>query len=263
MSLIFTKTDINVLLYEVFNNLNTLARDKQLQYDLLLPRISLMTFVDQDVLRKAVSNLTYNAVKYAEREVSVKLAPFNSDDHMFNIEIKNDGALIPTERRSRSHELAELQKGSLTLIPVDGGSNLLLLSIPILQDQGFTVHPVQARSFDGVVSEKDFMGRLKTIIYNNISDIELNVGELAKLMNMSRPTLYRKIKELSNSTPNELINISKLKKATELLAQKTYTITQVAAMVGYSVQSNFSRDFHKHYGMSPSIYMATIKGTVL
>jgi len=251
MSLIFTKTDINVLLYEVFNEVNNLAMDKQLQYDLLLPRISLIAFVDQDALKKALSNLTYNAVKYAERKVSIKLASFNSDDRMFNIEIKNDGALIPTERRSRSHELAELQKGSLTLIQVEGGSNLLLLSIPILQDQAPAAHPLQ----------EDFISRLQTIIYNNISDMKLNVDELAKLMNMSRPTLYRRIKELSDLTPNELINISRQKKAAELLSQKTYNITQIAAMVGYSVQSNFSRDFQKHYGMSPSIYMNTIRGT--
>lgn len=230
MSLIFTKTDINVLLYEVFNDLNDLAKDKQLQYDLLLPRISLIAFIDQDALRKALSNLTYNAVIYAKREVSIKLAKFNSDDNIFNIEIKNDG-------------------------------NLLLLSIPILQDQAFPTHTLQGRSFGEVVSEKDFIGRLKTIIYNNISDVELNVHELAKLMNMSRPTLYRKIKGLSDSTPNELINISRLKKAAALLSQKTYNITQVSAMVGYSVQSNFSRDFSKHYGMSPSSYMATIRGT--
>ncbi|MNS90241.1 Response regulator MprA [compost metagenome] len=103
--------------------------------------------------------------------------------------------------------------------------------------------------------DKDFISQLNTVIYENISTIDLNVDELAKLMHMSRPTLYRKIKGLSDLTPNELINISRLKKAAELLTQKEYNITQVSTMVGYTVQSNFSRDFHKHYGMSPSSYI--------
>ncbi len=103
--------------------------------------------------------------------------------------------------------------------------------------------------------DKDFISQLNTVIYENISAIDLNVDELAKLMHMSRPTLYRKIKGLSDLTPNELINISRLKKAAELLTQKEYNITQVSTMVGYTVQSNFSRDFHKHYGMSPSNYI--------
>lgn len=103
--------------------------------------------------------------------------------------------------------------------------------------------------------DKDFISQLNTVIYENISVIDLNVDELAKLMHMSRPTLYRKIKGLSDLTPNELINISRLKKAAELLTQKEYNISQIATMVGYTVQSNFSRDFNKHYGMSPSSYI--------
>jgi two-component system, cell cycle response regulator len=41
----------------------------------------------------------------------------------------------------------------------------------------------------------------------NLEDIELDVEKLARFMNMSKPTLYRKIKSLSDLSPNELINI--------------------------------------------------------
>jgi AraC-like DNA-binding protein len=33
----------------------------------------------------------------------------------------------------------------------------------------------------------------------------------------------------------------------------------VAGMVGYSLLTNFSRDFHKQFGMSPSQYIASLK----
>lgn len=100
-----------------------------------------------------------------------------------------------------------------------------------------------------------FIDRLYNVIYDHISDMDLTVNELARLMHMSRPTLYRKVKQHTDLTPNEMINLSKLKKAAELLAEKKYTVTQVASMVGYTVQSNFSRDFHKHYGIRPSMYI--------
>jgi len=260
MSLIFTKTDINELLSEVFIGLSTLAKSKQLRYEFSLPRMTLIAFVDKDALKKALWTLSYNAVKHAEYEVHIKLLSFNSDDNRFNIEIIHDGAQIPTERTLTPQSLVELHKGSLKLIPAKEGRSFLVLSIPILQDGAYRNSPLTLyqENTDPETSEKDFIRQLNTIIYENISDIELNVDELAKLMNMSRPTLYRKIKGLSDSTPNELINISRLKKAAELLSQKTYNITQVASMVGYSVQSNFSRDFHKHYGMPPSIYIATM-----
>ncbi|TDS12376.1 response regulator transcription factor [Sphingobacterium paludis] len=100
----------------------------------------------------------------------------------------------------------------------------------------------------------NFIARLHAIIQEHIADIDLTVDELAKRMNMSRPTFYRRVKQCSALTPNEIIHISKLQKAAELLAERKYTIAQIAAIVGYSVQSNFSRDFHKHFGTPPSIY---------
>jgi len=106
----------------------------------------------------------------------------------------------------------------------------------------------------GKNTEDHFMDKLNAIIEDNISEIEITVDLLAKLMNVSRPTLYRRVNRYSNLKPNEMIRLAKLKKAAELLQQGKYTITQVASMVGYSVSSNFSRDFNKCFGMRPSIY---------
>jgi two-component system, cell cycle response regulator len=84
----------------------------------------------------------------------------------------------------------------------------------------------------------------------------LDVEKLAKLMNMSKPTLYRKIKSLSDLSPNELINITRLKKAAELLVEGNHKIYEVADMVGYASQTNFGRNFLKQFGMTPSDYLA-------
>jgi len=78
-------------------------------------------------------------------------------------------------------------------------------------------------------------------------------------MHISRGTFYRKIKGLSNLTPNELITLSRLKKAAELLAKGEYKITEVAHIVGYNLNSNFSRDFNRQFGMSPSAYVKSLQ----
>lgn len=104
-------------------------------------------------------------------------------------------------------------------------------------------------------ADKDFLEQLNAIITAHIADSDLDVDMLSSKMNMSRPTLYRKIKGISDMTPNELINLSRLKKAAELLAEKNYKINEVADMVGYSVPTNFSRDFQKQFGVSPSGYV--------
>lgn len=100
-----------------------------------------------------------------------------------------------------------------------------------------------------------FLEKLNEVICNNLEDIELDVEKLAKLVNMSRPTLYRKIKSISDLSPNELINITRLKKAAELLAEGTHKIYEVADLAGFGSQTNFGRNFQKQFGMTPSDYV--------
>ncbi|WP_276500269.1 response regulator [Terrimonas pollutisoli] len=100
-----------------------------------------------------------------------------------------------------------------------------------------------------------FLEKVNDCIAKNLEDTELDVEKLAKLMNMSKPTLYRKIKSLSDLSPNELINITRLKKAAELLLEGKYKIYEVADLVGYASQTNFGRNFLKQFGMTPSDYL--------
>lgn len=104
-------------------------------------------------------------------------------------------------------------------------------------------------------ADEAFLERLNDFICKNLSNIDLDVEQLAEMMNMSRPTLYRKIKAISNLTPNELINIARLKKAAELLSHGNYKIYEVSDMVGYNSQTHFGRNFSKQFGMSPSEYV--------
>lgn len=100
-----------------------------------------------------------------------------------------------------------------------------------------------------------FLERINETIIKNLGDTELDVEKLARFMNMSKPTLYRKIKSLSDLSPNEIINITRLKKAAELLVEGNYKIYEVANMVGYASQTNFGRNFLKQFGMTPSDYL--------
>lgn len=100
-----------------------------------------------------------------------------------------------------------------------------------------------------------FLTQLNDAIVQNIKNTELDVVQVAKIMNMSRPTLYRKIKEISNITPNEIINITRLKKAAELLVEGVYSINQITEMVGFTSQTVFGRTFQKQFGMTPSEFV--------
>ncbi|MBO9660200.1 MAG: response regulator [Chitinophagaceae bacterium] len=104
-------------------------------------------------------------------------------------------------------------------------------------------------------ADEQFLEKLNEAIYHNIENTELSVDQLADFMNMSRATLYRKIKAISDLTPNELINVTRLKKAAELLAEQDYKVYEVAEMTGFGSQTNFGRSFSRQFGISPTEYM--------
>jgi ligand-binding sensor domain-containing protein/signal transduction histidine kinase/DNA-binding response OmpR family regulator len=102
--------------------------------------------------------------------------------------------------------------------------------------------------------DESFLDKLNTVIYKNIQDADLDVEQIASFMNMSKPTLYRKVKAISNLTINELINVTRLKAAAKLLEEGDYKIYEVANLVGYSSQSHLGRNFLKQFGTTPTEY---------
>ncbi|MCK7557591.1 HTH domain-containing protein [Chitinophaga sedimenti] len=65
-----------------------------------------------------------------------------------------------------------------------------------------------------------FLGHLNDIILQNLDNAQLDGEFLAESLNMSRPTLYRKIKTISNLTVHELINLARLKKQQRYLQKE-------------------------------------------
>ncbi len=430
IDLTFTETNIAELLKELFGNFRPAAEQRSLRYNLELPRMGLYAFVDPEALRKILSNLLNNAVKYAGTSILVKLLPFSSEDNNFHIEVRNDGFLIPPDEKEKifqpfyrikntqreegagiglplSRSLAELHHGRLDLKQGEENVNVFLLSLPIHQEKEISlrdepgpiteetpeevafdsakpllllvednrdilqfigkelnpsfnilsaangqeallilqkenvqlvVSDIMMPVMDGIalckkiktdlqyshipiilltakssvsskieglevgadayiekpfnlehlqaqimslltnrnlvkeyfarsplshmkgmgstLADRDFLEQLSDVIYEHITDMDLDVDQLSRLMNMSRTTLYRKISALSDLTPNELISLTRLKKAASMLAGGAYKINEVSTLVGYSMPTNFARDFHKQFGITPSQYMA-------
>jgi two-component system, cell cycle response regulator len=102
--------------------------------------------------------------------------------------------------------------------------------------------------------EHDFVKKLNDCIVDNMHKKVLSVDFLARSMNMSRPTLYRKIKHISDRTPNELIALARLKHAAALLLSADYKVFEVAKMVGFKSQSTFGKAFLKLFKVTPTEY---------
>ncbi|MGM8360595.1 hybrid sensor histidine kinase/response regulator transcription factor [Flavobacterium sp. ARAG 55.4] len=98
----------------------------------------------------------------------------------------------------------------------------------------------------------DLISKITGLIEQNISDTELTTNFLCSELGMSSSKLYRKIKQLTDLSPNEFIRTVRLKKAAQLLKLKTHNVSEVADQVGFNDPLYFSRCFKKQFGYSPS-----------
>jgi two-component system cell cycle response regulator len=135
----------------------------------------------------------------------------------------------------------------------------LLNNRSIIRDYFANSPLVNIKSISHSKTDELFLEKLHKTILSNIEYEDLDVEKLAGIMCMSRITLYRKIKSISDLTPVELINITRLKKAAELLAQGEHRINEVSVLVGFSSQSNFARNFQKQFCCTPTEFMISKK----
>ena len=432
MSLTFVETNISDLIRKTYNRFSEAIEDKGFNFNIQFPEEAVFAYVDAEGIKKILSNLFGNAIKYAEKNISINLSLLQHG--MLELQVKNDGNLIPPHLKDKifepfyrisgienqtgsgiglslAHSLAELHSGTLKLDTSDARLNIFVLRLPIHQEKefnlynskhsyklsnenkeienykkegskptillvednldlldfvskdlfedyfvikatngecameiikeeniqlivsdvtmpgidGFTLckkvktnlesshipiilltaknamtakmeglesgadayiekpfsieylkvqianlidnrkHIIEhyassplahIRSIASTKTDEAFIKKLDETIAKNLNDPNLNVETLAEIMHMSRSTLYRKISDISNLSPNELINISRLKKAAELLKSGDYKIYEVAEIVGYNSSTSFGRNFQKQFEMTPTEYIS-------
>jgi len=99
-----------------------------------------------------------------------------------------------------------------------------------------------------------FLFKARQVVEKNLEGVAFGVEQMAEEMGFSRTHLLRKIKALTNISPNEFIRDLRLNKAAEMIRQKADTVSQIAYAVGFSDQSYFAKCFKRKFGKSPSEY---------
>lgn len=178
-----------------------------------------------------------------------------------NFEYSHIPVILLTAKNSLQSKIEGLETGADAYIEKPFSTEYLQVQISNLLanrnklKEYFAHSPlVHIKSIAYSKSDELFLEKLNEMICNNLEYPDLNVEQLAGLLNMSRPTLFRKIKSITGLTPNELIHLTRLKKAAELLAGGDYKMYEVSGMVGYNSSTNFGRNFLKQFGMTPTEY---------
>lgn len=104
------------------------------------------------------------------------------------------------------------------------------------------------------IPSNPFMDLVVKNIEMHLDDSTFEAKVLADSLNMSLPTLYRKIKQFSDCSILELTRTIRLKKAAELIQTQQYSVQEVAEMVGFNDTATFRKRFTEQYGTTPSQY---------
>ena len=108
---------------------------------------------------------------------------------------------------------------------------------------------IKVKSADDELEE-----RVMKVINTHLSDASLTVENLALEVGISRAHLHRKLKNLTNLTPSELIWEVRLQQSAELLKDKHISVSDAAYATGFVNLAHFSTKFKNKFGVAPSHY---------
>ena len=102
--------------------------------------------------------------------------------------------------------------------------------------------------------DERFLNKAMSIIEEHLSDTSFDLELFSQAMNMSKSSLYRKIKSMTGFSSNDFIRNIRLKHACQMLKDKSITISEVAYATGFSDQRYFAKCFKNEFNMTPSQY---------
>lgn len=105
-------------------------------------------------------------------------------------------------------------------------------------------------------ADRRFLKSLIGSIEGNLEMPDFDLERLATDMNMSKSTLHRKIKAMTNLTPFDFIRNIKMKRACMMLLDSRMNISEVAYAVGFNNPKYFTRCFKDEFGITPSEYQS-------
>lgn len=103
-------------------------------------------------------------------------------------------------------------------------------------------------------TDEAFLKRMVCFIEDHLQDSSFDLEQLASGMNLSKSTLNRKLKTMTDLTPMDFVRNIRLKYACRLLENGEASITEVAYAVGFSDPHYFTKCFKEAFGVAPKNY---------
>lgn len=114
---------------------------------------------------------------------------------------------------------------------------------------------INISNLDYQTADEQFLNDAIACIENHLDDSEFDIPKMADVLHVSKSTLGRKLKVITDLTPGDFVRNIKLKHACSLLKKRSITISEVAYATGFSNPKYFSKCFKDEFGMTPTEYV--------
>lgn len=217
-----------------------------------------------EILKKQEINIVISAAVMPEVSGVDLLKSIRKDSHTNHIPVILLTAYDTTENIVAGTEAgadAYLRKPFSTRILLANIINLLNQRARLRNRYSNDLALSEPKVFDNRL-DREFLEKFDKLIDLHLSEGDFSVDELASQLGVGRTVFYKRIKQLTNYTPNDYIRYRRMKHAAKLLAEGSHTVSEVSYMVGISDPLYFSRTFKKYFGVAPSIYLKNLKSRV-
>ena len=252
---------------------NELKEDKKQVYSILLveDNIEILSFIAEKLEDIFSVKKAGNGIEALEVLQSHHIDLIISDvmmDHMDglelcrqvkeNIEYSHIPVVLLTAKSDLNSKIQGLEAGADAYIEKPFSFNYLITQLTTLlsnrlRERNAFMHkpflPVQKIGLNK--ADELFLNKIIGLIHQNITDYNFGVEKLADMLSMSRSSLHRKIKAVSDLSPTDFIRLIRLKKAAELIQTGEHRIGDIPFLIGINSFSYFSKVFKEQFGLTP------------